>query len=530
MKKVTNISKYNKIIQEKQHLPENVWIFDTTLRDGEQTPGVSITNDEKITIAAQLDKLGVRVIEAGFPANSKAEKHTIKEISKIGFKSDICGLARVIKNDIDACIDCDVDIIHTFASTSDLHLKYQINKTREEVKEIVVKAVEYIKEHGFQCLFSPMDATRTDLDYLIDVCRAVESAGANMINVPDTVGVMTPPSMSYLISEIKKRIRIPLDVHCHNDFGLAVPNSLAAVEAGAAEVQVTINGLGERAGNADLEQTVMSLEALYGINTGINTKYLKETSELVERFSQITLPPNFPIVGKNAFTHESGIHAHAVINKCTTFEPIKPESVGQKSRLVIGKHTGKHAVKAALESSGYKVNEEQLGEIVNRIKKLFEKHKRISDEDFIAIADDTIGSFSSKKQPIVIEELSVSTSNKMIATSTVVMNVLGEKKIGHGTGIGAVDAVSNAIRSIVPAQLKLKQYNLKAITGGTDALANVLIKIEDEKKREHQAEAVNEDVVIASAYAIIKGLNKAIIRGMENGTYNFRKNPIRTHK
>ncbi len=508
----TFVSHYNFVddVRSTMKLPEKVFIFDTTLRDGEQTPGVSLNGSEKLHIAEQLDKLGVAIIEAGFPINSIPEKDIIKQISGAGFKSKICALCRVIEKDIDACIECDVDVVHTFVSTSDIHIKYQMNTTKEEVKEKAVEAVSYIKEQGFECLFSPMDATRTDFTYLAEVCKAVEEAGADRINIPDTVGVMNPPAMKYLISKLRKEISIPLEVHCHNDFGLAVPNSLAGVEAGASYVQATINGLGERAGNASLEQVVMSLEVLYGIKTGINTELLSETSKLVERFTLVNLPPNTPIVGRNAFTHESGIHAAAILKNNMTFEPITPEMVGQKSRVVMGKHTGKHAVKDTLTDLGYHVDEEQLQRITTRIKELAEKQKKISEDEIIAITDDVVGGSSSGTDKIKLEEFTVFTSNKMKSVSSVIIDIDGTKKVGTAIGIGSVDAASKAIFSALPMEVSLTEYNLKAITGGTDALANVLIRITDKEKNEYQAEAVHEDIVLASVNAMIKGMNKVM--------------------
>ncbi|MEK6973413.1 MAG: 2-isopropylmalate synthase [archaeon] len=504
-------------VRGRMDLPDAVFVFDTTLRDGEQTPGVSLSGAEKMHIAEQLDKLGVAVIEAGFPINSNPEKEIVKQIAAAGFKSKICALSRVVENDIDACIDCDIDIIHTFISTSDIHIKYQMDTTREEVKERAIKAVSYIKNQGFECLFSPMDATRTDLTYLIEVCEAVSQAGADRINIPDTVGVMNPQAMKYLVSKLKSSLKVPIEVHCHNDFGLAVANSLAGVEAGASYVQVTVNGLGERAGNASLEQTVMGLESLYNIKTGIKTEMLTETSKLVERFTFINMPPNTPLVGKNAFTHESGIHAAAVLKSNMTFEPIVAESVGQRSRLVMGKHTGKHAVEDTLKGLGYSANEKQVEQITVRIKDLAEKKKKIFEEDLAAIADEVIGNFSNVKDRVILEEFNVFTSNKLKSVSSVILSVDGIKKIGVSSGVGSVDAATKAILSAVPLDMSLKEYNLKAVSGGTDSLANVLIRIADKQKNEYQAEAVHEDIVLASINALIKGMNKIMANNSKQG-------------
>src|SRR3989304_6892832 len=278
--------------RKTMNLPKQVKIFDTTLRDGEQTPGVSLTPDDKLIIARQLDKLGVDIIEAGFPISSPGEKEAVMRISKEGLGSKICGLSRVKKEDIDACLDCEVDIVHTFVPTSAIQIKHTVKKSKEDVVRMAVESVSYIKDHGVSCLFSAMDASRTDIDYLIRIYKETEKAGADIINVPDTVGVMIPPAMRILAQKVVEAVKIPVDVHCHNDFGLAVPNTLAAVEAGAREVQVAVNGLGERAGNANLEEGVMSLVSIYRVKTNINTKYLVETSRLLEKMTGIKIPPN----------------------------------------------------------------------------------------------------------------------------------------------------------------------------------------------------------------------------------------------
>jgi len=515
MKYKTYVSPYTEEM-DRSNLPKEVRIFDTTLRDGEQTPGVSFTSEEKIHIAGQLDKLGVAIIEAGFPIASQSEKDNVKNIANLGLKAQICGLSRVIEKDIDACIDAEVDLIHTFVATSDIHLEHQMGKTREEMHKAAVKAVEYIKDHGFKCMFSPMDASRSDFDYLIGVLKDVEAAGADIINIPDTVGVIAPPAMNMFISRIREQISIPLDMHCHNDFGLAVANSLAGVEAGASGIQVSVNGLGERAGNADLEQVVMALECLYRVPTGIKTEFLTETSKLIERFAQFTMPPNFPLVGRNAFTHESGIHTHAVLKKAYTFEPITPEMVGQRSRVVMGKHTGRHAVRHELEQNGYKANDKQVQEITDKIKALTEKQKNITEDDFIAIAEDIISNSPTREMPIQIEEITVTTGSNMTSTATAIVKVFGVQKVLGGIGVGAVDAACNAIKRAVDVPITLKDYSLKANTGGTNALADVLIRVEDQYKNTYEARALHEDIVIASVNAIVNGMNKVLLNQEKN--------------
>ncbi len=492
---------------------KKISVFDTTLRDGEQTPGVSLTQQEKLLIAQQLDKLGVDIIEAGFPMSSEGEKASVKMIADAGLDIEICGLARVIKSDIDACLDCNVDLVHTFVSTSDVQRISTIKKSRDEVYRMAIDAVEYIKDHGVKCMFSAMDATRTDVDYLIKTYKGVEAAHCDIINVPDTVGVSVPSAMFKLIGEIAANIRIPIDVHCHNDFGLAVANSLAAVEAGASQVQVTINGLGERAGNADLAETVMGLQSLYGAKTKIKTQYIVETSHLVERLTQIRMPPTMPIVGDNAFAHESGIHTHGVLVRTDTFEPgvMTPEMVGHRRRIVLGKHTGKHAVKQSLESAGLHPDDAQLNEILKRIKDIGDKGKRITDADLYAIAESIIGTVSKGEQAIMLKEVSVMTGNIITPTATVKAIVNGKERIGASVGVGPVDAALKTVTSILgDYKVKLRDFRIEAISGGSDALAEVIIGVEDEKGRVVSARATNEDIVMASVEALVAAINQLL--------------------
>ncbi len=497
------------------NLPDKVSIFDTTLRDGEQTPGVSLTSDDKLVIARQLDKLGVDIIEAGFPISSKGEREAVTKIAKEGLDSTICGLSRVKKEDIDACLDCDVGLVHTFVSTSDIQIKYTIKKSKEEVVKMAAESVEYIKDHGVKCLFSAMDATRTDNEYLIKVFKAAEDAGADIINIPDTVGVMIPHAMRTLTQEVYKNVKIPIDVHCHNDFGLAVANTLAAVEAGAREMQVSVNGLGERAGNADLEEAVMSLVSIYGVKTNINTQYLYETSRLVERLTGIKMPPNFPIVGENAFSHESGIHTHGVISKSATFEPgvMTPEMVGHKRRIVSGKHAGAHGIDAMLKDMGFTVSKEQLTDITTRVKDLGDKGKKVTDVDLQAITEAVVGEVKRQEKFIDLEELAVMTGNRITPTASVTLKFKDKWIKGAEIGVGPVDAALNAIRSVVKdlGELQLTEYHLEAITGGSDALAEVMIKLEDTKGNVAIGRAAREDIVMASVEAMISGVNRMFL-------------------
>ena len=497
------------------NLPKKVAIFDTTLRDGEQTPGVALTVDEKIDIARQLDKLGVDIIEAGFPITSKGEKSAVAKIAKEGLELTVCGLSRVLTQDIDASLDCDVGMVHTFVSTSDIQIEHTIKKSKQEIIEMAVDAVSYIKDHGVKCLFSAMDATRTEMDYLLKIFKAVESAGADIINIPDTVGVVTPPVMRSITEEVYNTVKIPIDVHCHNDFGLAVANSLAAVEAGGREVQCTINGLGERAGNADLEEVVMSLVSLYGVKTNIKTEYLYETSKMIERFTGVRMPPNFPIVGENAFSHESGIHTHGVLERSDTFEPgvMTPEMVGHRRRLVSGKHAGTHGIQAMLEDLGIAPKKEQVLEITKRVKDLGDKGKEVTEADLQAIAEAVMGEVAREKKLVELVEFTVFTGNKVTPKSTIKLRFKDQELTGEDTGVGPVDASLNAVRSVIKdiEDIKLTEYHLAAITGGSNAIAEVLVKLEDESGHIVSGRAAREDIVTASVEAMISGINRIFL-------------------
>ncbi len=497
------------------NLPKKVAIFDTTLRDGEQTPGVALTVDEKIDIAHQLDKLGVDVIEAGFPISSKGEKESVSKIAKEGLDSTVCGLSRVLTQDIDAALDCDVGMVHTFVSTSDIQIEHTIKKSKEEVVQMAVNAVTYIKDHGARCLFSAMDATRTDMDYLVKIFKAAEDAGADIINIPDTVGVVIPPAMRAITAEVHEVVKIPIDVHCHNDFGIAVANSLAAVEAGAREVQCTVNGLGERAGNADLEEIVMALTSIYGVKTNIKTEYLYETSKLVERLTGIRMPPNFPIVGENAFSHESGIHTQGVLERSDTFEPgvMTPEMVGHKRRIVSGKHAGTHGIQAMLKDLGISPDKDQLMEITNRVKNLGDKGKEVTEADLQAIAEAIIGEVAKEKKLVELVEFTVLTGNKVTPTASIKLKLKDKEILGADTGVGPVDAALNAVRSVVKdiEDIRIIEYNLAAITGGSNAIADVLVKLEDNSGHMVSGRAAREDIVTASIEAVISGINRILL-------------------
>nr|WP_321169585.1 2-isopropylmalate synthase [Halobaculum salinum] len=348
---------------------ETVRIFDTTLRDGEQSPRTSFDYEQKREIATTLSEMGVHVVEAGFPVNSEAEFEAVSDIAD-ATDATTCGLARVVDGDIEAALDSGVDMVHTFVSTSDVQIEDSMHATREEVKERAVDAVERVREAGVEVMFSPMDATRTDEPFLVEVVEAVDEVGVDWINVPDTCGVATPRRFADLIEVVCAHTDGRVDVHTHDDFGLAAANALAGVEAGAAQTQVSVNGIGERAGNAALEEVVMAAESVYGADTGIDTGRITELSRLVEGASDMPVPANKPVVGRNAFSHESGIHAAGVIENSDTFEPgvMTPEMVGARREFVMGKHTGTHSVRQRLREDGFDPTESQVREVTRRVK------------------------------------------------------------------------------------------------------------------------------------------------------------------
>lgn len=501
---------------------KRILIFDTTLRDGEQSPGASLTIKEKILIAEQLNKLGVDIIEAGFPVASPGDFEAVRQIARQIEGSVICGLARAIDKDIDCCWEAvkyaKRPRIHTFIATSDIHRDEKLRKSKEEVIAAAVKAVRRARSYCEDVEFSPEDAGRTSLDYMCDVVRAVIKAGAGTINIPDTVGYTEPEEFGKRIRTLFEKVPeakdVVISVHCHNDLGNAVANSLAAVKAGATQVECCVNGIGERAGNASLEEIVMNLKTrsdYFGVETGINTRELYKTSRLVSRLTGLEIARNKAIVGPNAFAHEAGIHQHGVLQSKATYEIMNAEDVGWSGEnIVIGKHSGKHAILSLLEEEGYILKNEQIERVIEKVKTLADKNKSVERDDVLAIAMDILGELSEKEQYIKLEGFTVTTGSGMTPTASVKLNIDGVEKIGAGVGDGPIDALSKAVWTLIDPSVKLLEYSLKAITGGTDALADVSIKLQNAEGRIFSGRAVHEDVIKAGAMAIISGLNRVM--------------------
>ena len=495
-------------------------IFDTTLRDGEQSPGASMSLEEKIQIAKAFEDLGVDILEAGFPAASQGDFEAVSEISKILTKTVPCGLARAVKNDLDRCYDSLKHSkhfrIHTFISTSDLHMKFKLQKTREEVLDLIKFSVEYAKQFTNDVEWSPEDATRTDSDYL---CKTVEHAikcGATTINIPDTVGYATPSDYERIIKDLFNRVpnidKVVVSTHTHNDLGLGVANALAGISAGARQVECTINGIGERAGNAALEEIVMAIKTrndLMPYETNINTKKISACSKLVSSVTGFPIQYNKAIVGKNAFAHESGIHQDGMLKNKQTYEIMTPESVGVvKSSLVMGKHSGRHAFKEKLEALGYpNFDEKKIDESFKKFKDLADKKKHVFDEDIVALVDDDL---MKDKNVIQLVSLNVVAGTKG-QKAEIELDIYGKKSKTEQSGDGPVDSIFKGIKELFPHNINLQLYQVHAVTEGTDAQATVSVRIEEDGKIS-VGQAADTDTLVASTKAYINALNKLIIK------------------
>ena len=499
---------------------ERIIIFDTTLRDGEQSPGASMTIDEKIRVAEVLERMGVDVIEAGFPIASEGDFKAVREIAKRIRGSVVCGLARASAADIDrageALEPAERKRVHTFIATSPLHMRVKLQMEPEEVLERVRDSVTRARRWTDDVEWSAEDASRSDRDFL---CRCIEiaiDAGATTVNIPDTVGYAYPEEFADLIRHIRDRVpnidRAVISVHCHNDLGLAVANSLRAIEAGARQVECTINGIGERAGNAALEEIVMAIRTradLLPFETGIRTTEIMSASRLVSAITGFQVQPNKAIVGANAFAHESGIHQDGVLKDAQTYEIMRPEDVGLvKSSLVLGKHSGRHAFRKKLEELGYKLGDNALNEAFVRFKQLADKKKEVYDEDIVALVDDEI---QAADQRVRLAELRVECGTGIRPRARMVLEVDGERREAEATGDGPVDATFRAIRAIVPHEAELPLFQIHAVTEGTDAQAVVTVRLEENGRTVH-GQSADTDTLVASARAYLAALNKLLTK------------------
>lgn len=495
--------------------------FDTTLRDGEQSPGASLNIKEKIQIAKQLAKLGVDVIEAGFPASSPGDFESVKLVAKEVRGPVIAGLSRANEKDILACWNAVKHAkkprIHTFIATSDIHIKRKFRKTREEVLNLAVNAVRYARKLCSDVEFSAEDAVRSDFKYLCKVVESVIAAGATTVNIPDTVGYAIPEEFGAMIASLKSQVkninRVVLSVHCHNDLGLSVANSLAAVSSGARQVECTINGLGERAGNAALEEIVMAIKTrkdMFNLQHGINTKEIYKTSKLVSKLTGIVVQPNKSVVGANAFAHEAGIHQDGVLKERTTYEIMKPQDVGvPSSKLVLGKHSGRHAFIKRLKELGYTLGQQEAEKVFAKFKALADKKKCVFDDDIVALAEENI---SKLPETYILEYLNTSSGTGIIPTATVrvAKSVKSSKRViiqEAACGDGPVDATYKAIDKITSVKPRLADYSLRAISGGKDAQGEVSVKVEY-KGVTYTGRGTSTDIIEASAKSYLQAINK----------------------
>ena len=499
---------------------EQVVIFDTTMRDGEQSPGASMTLDEKLEIAILLEEMGVDVIEAGFAIASKGDFEAINEVSKVVKNSVVGSLARSGIADIDRAHEALTHArrrrIHTFIATSEMHMRHKLQMEPEDVHQAVADSVRRARNYCDDVEWSPEDATRTDHDFL---CRTVETAiscGARTINIPDTVGYTMPDEFTALVSMLRNRVpnidKAILSVHCHNDLGMAVANSLAAVKAGARQIECTINGLGERAGNAAMEEIVMALSTrndLLPYSTNIQTENIMKASRLVSAVTGFVVQPNKAVVGANAFAHEAGIHQDGMLKHTGTYEIMTPESVGlSKSSLVMGKHSGRHAFKKKLGELGYELGDNALNDSFARFKNLADKKKEIFDEDLIALVDDAV---ARRNERIRVNRLHLSCGTETRPKAELELEIDGVSASTNAEGDGPVDAVFKCIGQLFPHQAQLQLFQIQAVTEGTDAQAEVVVRLE-ENGRSVNGHGADTDTMVASARAYVNALNKLLVK------------------
>ena len=499
---------------------DRVYIFDTTLRDGEQSPGASMTLEEKLQIAELLDAMGVDVIEAGFPIASNGDFESVSEVAKLMKNAQVCGLARAGAKDIDRAADAVKHAknprIHTFISTSPVHMKHKLQMEPDEVMEAIAFSVSHARNHVENVEWSPEDATRTDRDFLCATVETAIKAGATTINIPDTVGYTVPKEYFEIITMLRERVpnidKAIISTHCHNDLGLAVANSLSGVQAGARQVECTINGLGERAGNAALEEIVMALNVRNDAMpqwTNIETTSLARASKLVSSVTAFPVQYNKAIVGQNAFAHESGIHQDGMLKNNQTYEIMTPESVGiSQTSLVMGKHSGRHAFREKIKALGYELGDNQLQEAFTRFKDLADRKKHVFDDDIVALVDDEVAKGADR---VKLVSLRVIAGSEGPQQAMLKLEIDGKETEIDSTGDGPVDATFNAINALFPHEANLQLYQVHAVTEGTDAQAEVSVRLE-EKGKTVTGRAADTDTMVASARAYVSALNKLLIK------------------
>ncbi|MFV0423689.1 2-isopropylmalate synthase [Oleidesulfovibrio sp.] len=506
-------------------MADKLYIFDTTLRDGEQSPGATMNIHEKVQLARQLENVGVDIMEAGFPAASSGDFEAVKAIAAAVKNAQVAGLCRAVQPDIDRAWDAIKGAvaprIHTFIATSPVHMEHKLRKSPEQVIEMAREAVRYASSRCLNVEFSAEDASRSDWDFLTRVVETAIDAGATTINIPDTVGYAQPDEFGALVRYVMENARNShkaiFSVHCHNDLGLAVANTLAAVKAGARQAEVTISGIGERAGNAALEEIVMALrtrQGYYNLETSIKSEQLFPTCRLLSMIIGQPIPANKAIVGANAFAHESGIHQDGMLKNRETYEIMTPESVGRtKTEIVLGKHSGRNAIKGKLEELGYQLDTEQTQLVFEAVKKLADRKKQIYDEDMEALVLEEVFRIPDKFKLI---HLSVQASDTGVPPSAaIVMEVAGERCQHTTFGVGPIDAVFNAISQIVGRAPQLRHYSVNAITGGTDAQGEVTVKLQ-ENGSAAVGRGADADIITASAKAYLNALNRLAKKEQED--------------
>ena len=504
-------------------MDDKVLIFDTTLRDGEQSAGAGMTVEEKIEIAKQLERLGVDVIEAGFPISSPGDFAAVQRIAREVRKPTIAALAHANETAVDRAGEALKDAaharIHVFISSSDQHIQHQLHKNREEVVEMAAKAVARAREHTDDVEFSPMDSSRTGKEFLVHMVRAAVDAGATTVNIPDTVGFAVPEQFAELITHLRAEVpelgeSVRLSVHCHDDLGMSVANSLTAVKAGARQVEGCINGIGERAGNTAIEEVIMALRTradYFGVDTNVDTTQLYATSRLVSQVSGFPVQPNKAVIGRNAFRHASGIHQDGVLKERSTYEIINPLDVGvPHSELVLGKLSGRHGLRARLEELGYSLTDDELNKVHEAFKELADKKREVTDRDLIALMGNERASVA---ETYTLAHVQVTCGNNEIATATVqLVDQDGTTRTDAATGTGPVDAVYRAINRIISVPNELTEFSVNSVTEGIDAVGEVSIRIEQDG-RVYIGRGADTDIIVASAQAYMNALNRLLSMG-----------------